>query len=118
MLQDCREALAVSYLFSNMEKDNGPEHLEHTASEVSDGGSLFAESQLSNPSSSIQSPEHIEHVGDTLYDNSRNRKLNRRLDVRILPLCCWLYLLNFLDRGNIGNARVLNQETGDDCEPS
>ncbi|KAI1080262.1 MFS transporter [Whalleya microplaca] len=44
----------------------------------------------------------------------RNKLLNRRLDIRILPLCCWLYLLNFLDRGNIGNARVLNQETGDD----
>lgn len=25
-----------------------------------------------------------------------------------------VYLLNFLDRGNIGNARVLNAETGDD----
>lgn len=44
----------------------------------------------------------------------RSKKLNRRLDYRILPLCCWVYLLNFLDRGNIGNSKVLNQETGDD----
>lgn len=44
----------------------------------------------------------------------RNRHLNRRLDMRILPLCCWVYLLNFLDRGNIGNSKVLNAETGDD----
>lgn len=44
----------------------------------------------------------------------RSKKLNRRLDIRILPLCCWVYLLNFLDRGNIGNARVLNSETHDD----
>ncbi|KAI3396505.1 hypothetical protein diail_12125 [Diaporthe ilicicola] len=51
-----------------------------------------------------------EHVDDAL----RNKRLNRKLDLRILPLCCWLYLLNFLDRGNIGNARVLNQETRDD----
>ncbi|KAI1488535.1 MFS transporter [Biscogniauxia mediterranea] len=48
------------------------------------------------------------------FDHARSRRLNRRLDARILPLCCWLYLLNFLDRGNIGNARVLNQESGDD----
>ncbi|KAF3056471.1 hypothetical protein GL218_06370 [Daldinia childiae] len=48
------------------------------------------------------------------FDHSRSKLLNRRLDIRILPICCWLYLLNFLDRGNIGNARVLNQETGDD----
>ncbi|RYP48266.1 hypothetical protein DL768_005819 [Monosporascus sp. mg162] len=47
-------------------------------------------------------------------DRKRNRRLNRKLDLRLLPLCCWLYLLNFLDRGNIGNARILNQETGDD----
>jgi len=44
----------------------------------------------------------------------RNKKLNRRIDIRILPLCCWVYLLNFLDRGNIGNSKVLNSETGDD----
>lgn len=49
-----------------------------------------------------------------MLDEKRNKSLNRRLDLRIIPLCCWLYLLNFLDRGNIGNARILNKETGDD----
>jgi hypothetical protein len=34
-----------------------------------------------------------------IYDEKCNKKLNRRLDVRVLPLCCWVYLLNFLDRG-------------------
>ncbi|KAF2734451.1 MFS transporter [Polyplosphaeria fusca] len=48
-----------------------------------------------------------------IHDPVRNRALNRRLDLRIVPLCCWVYLLNFLDRGNIGNAKVLNTETGD-----
>lgn len=38
----------------------------------------------------------------------------RRADLRILPLCAWIYLLNYLDRGNIGNAKVLNKETHDD----
>ncbi|KAH8812914.1 retrograde regulation protein 2 [Xylogone sp. PMI_703] len=49
-----------------------------------------------------------------LFDERAHKRLKRRVDIRILPLCCWLYLLNFLDRGNIGNAKVLNQETGDD----
>ncbi|OTB00186.1 hypothetical protein M426DRAFT_15740 [Hypoxylon sp. CI-4A] len=76
----------------------------------------------------IENQQHIEgnieDVGksvtsleDTNEDSSyikRNKLLNRRLDIRILPICSFLYLLNFLDRGNIGNARVLNQETGDD----
>jgi hypothetical protein len=34
-----------------------------------------------------------------INDVAQNRKLNRRLDLRVLPLCCWVYLLNFLDRG-------------------
>jgi hypothetical protein len=43
-----------------------------------------------------------------VYGEKLNQRLNWRIDVRVIPLCCWLYLLNFLDRGNIGNARVLN----------
>ena len=35
------------------------------------------------------------------------------MDLHILPLCAFLYLLNYLDRGNIGNSKVLNNETGD-----
>ncbi|KAI5857458.1 MFS transporter [Durotheca rogersii] len=71
----------------------------------------------------IQPSEHLEgglEVGKPSesagaeFDYERSKRLNRRLDARIIPLCCWLYLLNFLDRGNIGNARVLNKETGDD----
>ncbi|KAI5207663.1 hypothetical protein AUEXF2481DRAFT_401539 [Aureobasidium subglaciale EXF-2481] len=38
--------------------------------------------------------------------SSAERKLVRKLDWRILP-CCWtLYLLGFLDRANIGNAKT------------
>ena len=69
-------------------------------------------------------------VTTDVNDTQRNKLLNRRLDIRVLPLLCWIYLLNFLDRGNIGqngsrhtddlliletgNAKVLNKETGDD----
>jgi hypothetical protein len=34
------------------------------------------------------------------------RKLMRRIDWHVVPWLAVLYLLNFLDRGNIGNARV------------
>jgi hypothetical protein len=40
-----------------------------------------------------------EHDDSDTYSEKANKKLNRRLDARILPLCCWVYLLNFLDRG-------------------
>ena len=34
------------------------------------------------------------------------RKLMRRVDVHIIPWLTLVYLLNFLDRGSIGNAKV------------
>ncbi|KAI0689566.1 MFS general substrate transporter [Cytidiella melzeri] len=36
------------------------------------------------------------------------RKLIRRIDWHVVPWLAVLYLLNFLDRGNIGNARLYN----------
>ena len=33
-------------------------------------------------------------------------KLKRKIDFRLLPWLALLYLMNFLDRGSIGNARV------------
>ena len=52
--------------------------------------------------------------GGHVEDKQRSRRLVRAMDRRILPLCAWIYLLNYLDRGNIGNGKVLNEETGDD----
>ena len=37
------------------------------------------------------------------------RKLMRRIDWHVVPWLSVLYLLNFLDRGNIGNARVRHE---------
>lgn len=34
------------------------------------------------------------------------KKLMRRIDWHVVPWLAVLYLLNFLDRGNIGNARA------------
>lgn len=38
------------------------------------------------------------------------RKLLRRIDLHVVPWLAILYLLNFLDRGNIGNARLYNMQ--------
>jgi len=52
-------------------------------------------------------------------------RLLRKLDMRIIPMICWIYLMNFMDRGrllhslekslltslvNIGNARLYGLE--------
>lgn len=47
-------------------------------------------------------------------DERLEKRLIRRQDYRIVPLSAAIYLLCYLDRSNIGNAKVLNASTGDD----
>jgi len=43
--------------------------------------------------------DYIDHVAE--------KKLLRKLDLRLIPWLCLLYLISFLDRTNIGNAKIL-----------
>ncbi|KAG9220505.1 hypothetical protein CCMSSC00406_0003961 [Pleurotus cornucopiae] len=40
------------------------------------------------------------------YDDKERSRILRKMDLRLLPFVSLLYLLSFLDRSNIGNARV------------
>lgn len=78
--------------FSAAEKSDAVEHLEHEKGidshqpATQDGGGR----------------EVVDvDVDVDVHDEHANKRLNRRLDIRIIPLCCWVYLLNFLDRGTI-----------------
>ncbi|EEU38102.1 uncharacterized protein NECHADRAFT_48085 [Fusarium vanettenii 77-13-4] len=52
--------------------------------------------------------------GDTVGHGSQfEKRVTRKVDMRLLPLCAFAYLLNYLDRSNLGNGKILNQETGD-----
>lgn len=44
-------------------------------------------------------------------DPALERSVLWRLDVLLVPLTCMLYLLSFLDRSNIGNARIAGLQT-------
>ncbi|KAF1979167.1 MFS general substrate transporter [Bimuria novae-zelandiae CBS 107.79] len=45
-----------------------------------------------------------------LVDEATEKRLLRKLDWRIIPMLCWVYLMNFMDRVNIGNARLYGLE--------
>lgn len=62
----------------------------------------------------VEAPQKEISTAAYLNDRQRNRKFTRKIDVRLIPVVAWIFLLNYLDRSNIGNAKVLNQETGDD----
>ncbi|KZV98850.1 MFS general substrate transporter [Exidia glandulosa HHB12029] len=46
------------------------------------------------------------HDREDPYDTPEDRKLLRKLDKHLLPVLTTLYLLSFLDRSNIGNAKL------------
>lgn len=48
-----------------------------------------------------------------VVDGVAEKRLLRQLDLRILPSCMFIYTLNFLARANIGNAKILNADSGD-----
>lgn len=50
--------------------------------------------------------EHTDTAATIVIDHEAERKLVRKLDCYIIPIVMLLYLLSFLDRVNIGNARL------------
>uniref|UniRef100_A0A8H8CMB3 Major facilitator superfamily (MFS) profile domain-containing protein n=1 Tax=Psilocybe cubensis TaxID=181762 RepID=A0A8H8CMB3_PSICU len=45
------------------------------------------------------------------FDTPEDRALVRKIDLRLLPILTLLYLLSFLDRTNIGNAKIVGLTT-------
>ncbi|KAM5474236.1 hypothetical protein MferCBS49748_000655, partial [Microsporum ferrugineum] len=40
------------------------------------------------------------------FSDIDEKKVIRKMDIRLIPALAILYLLSFLDRGNIGNAKI------------
>ncbi|KAH0835352.1 hypothetical protein AYO21_01570 [Fonsecaea monophora] len=66
------------------------------------------ETIMNDKAQTISVESTSDHVGrDT---SERERILLRKLDVRIIPMIMWMYLMSFMDRVNIGNARLYDLE--------
>ncbi|KAE8136454.1 major facilitator superfamily domain-containing protein [Aspergillus pseudotamarii] len=58
--------------------------------------------------------EHVEGVENaSRVDPELERRIVRKIDCRLLPTTAVIYLLCYLDRSNIGNAKILNSSTND-----
>ena len=49
----------------------------------------------------------LDTVHDVEGEDININKTLRKMDTRLIPIVTILYLLSFLDRGNIGNAKIL-----------
>ncbi|KAI9055970.1 hypothetical protein LZ554_000904 [Drepanopeziza brunnea f. sp. 'monogermtubi'] len=56
------------------------------------------------------SPDNFD-IESIEWDDQDERRIRRRIDIRILPTVFCMYLLCFLDRTNIGNARIQGMAT-------
>jgi hypothetical protein len=50
--------------------------------------------------------EDTEHVSPRAYSVEMENRVLRKMDLYLIPMLAVLYLLAFLDRGNIGNAKI------------
>jgi hypothetical protein len=50
--------------------------------------------------------EGVISPSDMDFSHIDESKVLRKMDVRLVPVLALLYLLSFLDRGNIGNAKI------------
>lgn len=62
----------------------------------------------------MAAPQALVDPFNELANSKENKALLRKQDWRLIPLCAMMYLLAYLDRTNIGNARVMNSETRQD----
>ncbi|TAQ86413.1 hypothetical protein B7494_g5265 [Chlorociboria aeruginascens] len=61
------------------------------------------------PASSLEAPQLFTKGQQTL-DKTLDKKLLRKLDLHLIPFLALIYLLCFLDRTNVGNARLFGLE--------
>ncbi|KAF8840161.1 MFS nicotinic acid transporter Tna1 [Paxillus ammoniavirescens] len=52
------------------------------------------------------SKEGMEHTVSRAITEAQEAKLWRRIDLRLMPMVSLMYLFSFMDRGNIGNAKL------------
>ncbi|KAF7321877.1 hypothetical protein MKEN_00709700 [Mycena kentingensis (nom. inval.)] len=60
---------------------------------------------------SVAGPQLDDAAPPPLSDEPSRRQILRKLDVHLLPFVSLLYLLSFLDRANIGNAKIAGMAT-------
>jgi hypothetical protein len=79
---------------------------------ASDNATIYTD-PIDNEKTKDTQPDDIRAERDKEFagfDAKREALLLRKMDIRLIPVLSLLYLMSFLDRGNIGNARLAGLE--------
>jgi len=61
-------------------------------------------------SSQLESTTLEERCGSMTTDDETEKRLRKKFDLRILPFGVLIFLLAYIDRVNMGNAKILGME--------
>lgn len=75
----------------------------YTMADVSTGTTTPPETEKGSSHHDRPEPEAdgvlANHGSSLAVDKETEKRLLKKLDRRIIPICCWIYLMNFMDRG-------------------
>ena len=96
-----------------MMEDKGPASVgekasfEHGQTDVNGVRGHESNEKVDPPMSMQREKEDAEWDGASVdFSHIDRKKVLRKMDIRLIPNLALLYLLSFLDRGNIGNAKI------------
>ncbi|KAH9835015.1 MFS general substrate transporter [Rhodofomes roseus] len=81
---------------------NMPTRANSTGSDEGEKEDVNAVEHIASPGGK----ENTGNAGPPILTPEQERKLWRKVDLRILPILTIMYLCSFMDRGNIGNAKL------------
>ncbi|KAK2041010.1 major facilitator superfamily transporter [Colletotrichum somersetense] len=77
-----------------------PRHEKHDVSKLEEQEPTKSESEDGDATGTVQDTTAAS------FAHLDEKKILRKMDTRLIPMLALLYLLSFLDRGNIGNAKI------------
>ncbi|KAJ5804575.1 uncharacterized protein N7518_000878 [Penicillium psychrosexuale] len=83
----------------NTPEKTSPQHFEDTPTQDSPFSADLKQDGLVTDAESFS-------LGSPTFEGVDEKAILRKMDIRLIPMLSMLYLLAFLDRGNIGNAKI------------
>ncbi|KAG5761751.1 hypothetical protein H9Q72_010145 [Fusarium xylarioides] len=87
----------------------------NNSNKATDTDTVFEKMMHAHANNKMVEDIESSHVESTVtaVDKDAEKRLVRKIDIRIMPFTALIYLFCYLDRSNIGNARILNSSTND-----
>lgn len=87
-----------------------PSHDAAHEAEVGREVDALPETKWKHPLDADEAMVAVSALGNVEIDDATNKRLLQRIDIRLMPLLCLVYALNFLDRSTLSFASVMGMK--------